>query len=492
VGSAGFRNALRKGLGLDETPPHQRKDAWQTLERYCIKLVVKYFAGFLDMLKVVREDGGLWHGEAMRDVLAFIIFNKVVAIGKPGSAGPGEVRFGLRKRSLLDKLETGESLGTVDLLDQVRLQGEQARKEREQKGGTREPAREPPAEPDDRELEDKLVVLKKLIKGLELPAELEAAVEAGDAHPLSPDAQIQAIRDWFDFAELRRLTGKDLVVTATNITAGRPVYFRESLTPDFPVIEAVRISGGFPILFKPTAVAYTPAGDPAKSGWRRDLAERKRFYQLNYCGYFVDGGFLNNHPMDAFNGIAAPAAGADSAPGSALFNTPQEMLGAPFGGNVLGFHLTNSVREPCPFDGSFRQTKGSRGLGPLMAGLSGTFFASASTLRFLDPRIESMTLPIRYGQMDLLDFKPDYFATLDVHGENYELVYQRIAGSVPPDAGAKAMDEMYGIFALRGQSKALGGRRDARKNQRQWKKALRERKRLLAVPAYRPPRLRGR
>jgi NTE family protein len=81
------------------------------------------------------------------------------------------------------------------------------------------------------------------------------------------------------FEQLKNLTDVDLVVTGTNLTARSVEYFSSTTTPKFPVIDAVALSMTFPI-FKPVWVEDTD-----------DVAS----------GYWVDGGFLNNLPIHAFD-----------------------------------------------------------------------------------------------------------------------------------------------------------------------------------------------
>lgn len=478
IGSPVFMLSLGRALGISGESDEQRKKAWRTLGRYCVLLLPRQFGrGFSRMLQALTADGGLWHGDRMRQVLGFVILNKVAVVGKPDPKGPADFTFAMRDVPLVTTLSRYESFVTADLfaLVQRRTKAEEKLERLAARADRRRTAKRG-TDRIDRKTEDakaRLDALENKIEALDLPPELEAAVGAG-ADLLSPAEQLRAILDWFDFATLRKLTGKDLVVTGTNITAGRPVYFRDGLTPDFPVVEAVRISGSFPLLFKPTAVAYRPSPRFAGRGRRRGGAEaRDRFYRLNYCGYFIDGGFLNNHPIDAFSGARRGPGGGDEE------NDPQEMLLAPFRGDVIGFELTNGVPEICPFGGTFRQTKSTRGLGAVLGGMLGTFYSAGATLRFLDPGIERRIVKVPFGNLDLFDLRPDYFAVLDTHGPIYDSVTKRILGSGQEGAGADALDRMFGIFAQRGAARSEGGRGDARRNQRQWKAAHKARKRLV-------------
>jgi predicted acylesterase/phospholipase RssA len=62
------------------------------------------------------------------------------------------------------------------------------------------------------------------------------------------------------FKEFFKLTGVDLIVTATNVTVKKPALFSYFFTPDFPVIEAVAISMAMPGLYKPVKISYDVMG----------------------------------------------------------------------------------------------------------------------------------------------------------------------------------------------------------------------------------------
>lgn len=93
------------------------------------------------------------------------------------------------------------------------------------------------------------------------------------------------------FAELLRITGKELVITSTNITAGCPKLFSAKLTPDFPVVEAVCMSMSIPGVFKPT---YVDALVNIAKGPNDDINK-------SYKGFYVDGGALNNIPIHVWD-----------------------------------------------------------------------------------------------------------------------------------------------------------------------------------------------
>lgn len=81
------------------------------------------------------------------------------------------------------------------------------------------------------------------------------------------------------FIKFNEATGIDLVMTGTNLSTRRPMIFSGVESPDFPVAEAVAISMNLPIVYKPVAVTARVNGED------------------HYQGLYVDGGLLNNLPI---------------------------------------------------------------------------------------------------------------------------------------------------------------------------------------------------
>lgn len=75
------------------------------------------------------------------------------------------------------------------------------------------------------------------------------------------------------FLELAKLTGKNLIVTGSNLTYARPEYFSVDTTPNMSVILALRISASIPFLFRPVS---------------------------NEGSLYVDGALFDNFPIDAW------------------------------------------------------------------------------------------------------------------------------------------------------------------------------------------------
>jgi predicted acylesterase/phospholipase RssA len=77
------------------------------------------------------------------------------------------------------------------------------------------------------------------------------------------------------------ITGVDLRISGTNMTAGENLIFSIETTPHFPVAEAVGISMNIPGIFKPVHIKNEISESPLTGLW-------------------VDGGLLNNLPFQAF------------------------------------------------------------------------------------------------------------------------------------------------------------------------------------------------
>lgn len=87
------------------------------------------------------------------------------------------------------------------------------------------------------------------------------------------------------FAQHKKLHGVDLRLTGTNLETGQSRIFSAARThtPEFRVIDAVRISLSLPFFFKPFVISVGP-----------------------YRGTWIDGGILNNNPIHAFDDPDAP------------------------------------------------------------------------------------------------------------------------------------------------------------------------------------------
>jgi NTE family protein len=103
------------------------------------------------------------------------------------------------------------------------------------------------------------------------------------SNPPPKDEDLLAQARGMTFADFFTLTKVDLVIAGTNLTTGKPAYFSNSTTPQFPVIEAVGLSMSIPMFFKSV---YLDIGDESYDDFK---------------GWWGDGGVINNFPLHAFN-----------------------------------------------------------------------------------------------------------------------------------------------------------------------------------------------
>ncbi|MDN4646377.1 patatin-like phospholipase family protein [Arthrobacter sp. PsM3] len=80
-----------------------------------------------------------------------------------------------------------------------------------------------------------------------------------------------------------------LRVTGSELCSTQSMIFSGTTTPNFPVADAVRISMGLPIAYKPYTIQSTNDGMPP-------------------CGVYVDGGVYSNLPLNAFSDQEATTA----------------------------------------------------------------------------------------------------------------------------------------------------------------------------------------
>lgn len=92
------------------------------------------------------------------------------------------------------------------------------------------------------------------------------------------------------FYDLFNLTGVDLVIVGTNVSAHSGRYFSVGHTPDFPVVAAVVLSMSMPFVFKPVLVNTHVDSDRSEDD-----------YTKSYNGMYVDGGMAQNFPLHAFD-----------------------------------------------------------------------------------------------------------------------------------------------------------------------------------------------
>ena len=344
----------------------EQKKALEGLQKTGLSLLKTFLQAPITAIaaKALIDDGGLLQGDVTRDILTTVVFNKYYVIS--GEVGKdwqlvkrGEALETTLSRFADESFDLAAIAAAVAHADAGAASG--AKPKRPAKAAHNTTALERAAAKDSAAARDKVIakideyfVLSAGLeaKGVQLAKKNEAAVfgsltsletqirelkAIAATHNFSADRmlmpiakQIHKIKTGLTFAKLFAATGKDLVVTGTNISASQPVFFRAALTPDFPVLDAVAISASFPFLFRPTAICYQ-----GLAGKGRERA----FYDRHYSGYFIDGGIFNNLPINAFNGNQADGLTADA------LCSPPEMLFKEYKCNVLAFELTNDTRK---------------------------------------------------------------------------------------------------------------------------------------------------
>ena len=66
--------------------------------------------------------------------------------------------------------------------------------------------------------------------------------------------QTQGVDPNITFKQLKKISKYRLIITASNISRSAPKYFSAKDTPDFPILTALRISGGYPFAFTPVEI----------------------------------------------------------------------------------------------------------------------------------------------------------------------------------------------------------------------------------------------
>jgi|GEM_PF-6761497 len=479
----------------------EQKKALEGLQKTGLSLISLFLKAPITAIaaKALIDDGGLLQGDVTREILTTVVFNKYYVIaGEPGKdwklVKRGEALETTLSRFANETFDLAAIATAVAQSDAGVTAGSKSR--RAAKQDRKATALERAAAKDSDAARNKVLtkvdeyfVLSTALetKGVSLTKKdnadtfgslgsLEAQIAELRAiatmHNLSGDRtlmpiaeQIRKIKTGLTFARLLTATGKDLVVTGTNISASQPVFFRAALTPDFPVLDAVAISASFPFLFRPTAVCYH-----GLAGKGRERA----FYDKHYSGYFIDGGVFNNLPMNAFNGNQV-----DGLTGDALCSPP-EMLFKEFKCNVLAFELTNDARkEECVFAGGYKAGKKHRDIKAVLTdGLMGSFYAMGGPLQRAQAGMDEQVIRVAPGNLGLFDMVPDYYAIADMFGHNYETAYKFAMDKASPIKGRDAAIRALGDFS-KFDSADTSERRDARRAKRAWDKNRQVRKALM-------------
>lgn len=89
------------------------------------------------------------------------------------------------------------------------------------------------------------------------------------------------------FGELHTNTGKTLIITGTSVNKRETLYFDWKRTPDLKIIDALIISTSYPLYYRGVEVD-------------KDLAGKLTYYNITIGDMLIDGGVLNNFPMNVF------------------------------------------------------------------------------------------------------------------------------------------------------------------------------------------------
>jgi predicted acylesterase/phospholipase RssA len=90
------------------------------------------------------------------------------------------------------------------------------------------------------------------------------------------------------FSDFKNIFGCDLVIMGTNLETNKSHAFCKLTTPEFYVEDAIRISTSLPLIYKPFIIRNS------------DNYFKNKLTDDYILGTWVDGGYLNNSPVDIF------------------------------------------------------------------------------------------------------------------------------------------------------------------------------------------------
>lgn len=480
-------------IGRAFTAPREEQDAfmakmWMELIKFGWGVVWSPFTNLA--LKSLMNDGGLLNGQKIRDLLVYAGFNKCVIL--PATDGSRDWRMVRRPETLVKTLNRlSGTLTSPDNQAYSRKFGSVLGNARHQTfaGKIHRPDRFRAVDADlfyaldcaylaleESEVFDGGRGNTQAIEEawIDITSSMEALTTYVRQYmvlsdePLSiPVArQFEIIEEELTFERFHANLGVDVVLPSANYTTSSASYWRRSLTPDFPVIEAARTAGAFPGLFKPTAIAYRPADDAKGFASQADKADyawhqqgeiscdtqeqfddqmnysmRDWFYDTHYRGYFNDAGIFNNLPIHAFNGIV-PKTGASTQDEDQIdpaeFHLPHESLQQPLNPRVLGIELTNQNLShyltkdkmfrptPSPFARGYTYRSGLktvldnklRSFPALIGGILNALYAMSGKFRRLDPEVDRAVLQVIHGNIGMWDMIPNENAIRDCYAFN--------------------------------------------------------------------------
>lgn len=440
-------------------------------------------------LKAVIDEGGLMNGQKIRDLLVFATFNKCSI--QPDPDRTGAWKLVRRPQTLVKTLNNLTSKSrSYERMEFANAHGAKLSNIRFKPLASKRRERKRFRDVDDTLFAALTAVERKIIEdGLTAREDIEArwkgetddlaelaraaqvALATDDQAEFYPvEEQFRIIEEELTFEKLHAMLGIDLVCTSANYTTSSACYWRRSLTPDFPVIEAARTAGAFPGLFKPTAIAYRPASTDKGFGSAQDQTAqdhspcrdeavssdtldqikpglpytvRDWFYDTHYRGYFNDAGVFNNLPIHAFNGMLSKDAELpEGMIDPAEFHMPHESLQKPLNSKVLGIELSNQDLShyitkdrmyrppPSPFARGYKYRAGMRdeldnrlrSFSGLLGNILNALYAMSGKFRRLDPEVERAIVPVIHGNIAMWDMKPNMPAIRDCYGFNIRRV----------------------------------------------------------------------
>ncbi|QCO54680.1 hypothetical protein EOK75_02015 [Pseudorhodobacter turbinis] len=416
------------------------------------KEIPMFVGALVKPVQIMMSEGGLFDGARVRYIIARLIYEKVRV--HPHYHGTNKHKFSRRGEPLTSALQN-ETVQAFGPDENVKRLTPKNRKNIQDKVNTAEkelirlealPEADPQALAElNAELAALLGEMTREPKSTPYPASARGRLDA--LHTL---LDIESIRDHFDiiqteysFERHKALFPHHLVLSAANISIGEGCYFNASLTPDFPIVDALGMSMSIPGIWRPVAVKYRPANGAGRQ-LPNEQGQDKNFYDRNYFGWFVDGGVFENLPLFAFNGYQTPK-GREIDPHlqTPLEATIQNLDGFPEG-QILGISNSGSkcvvvddgdgpkpalksgkvrqqdaMRLPNP-QGHFKTNKISFGavLGSTFEGI----FGDAFKLRGYEAEpYQSHILPVDYGFMGALEFAANIQELYAVETLNYKM-----------------------------------------------------------------------
>lgn len=97
------------------------------------------------------------------------------------------------------------------------------------------------------------------------------------------------------FLEAYQRTSKTLVITTVDITTGELIYMSRETTPHLQIKKAVRRSTALPLVYKPDIETI-----------KTEIIENDETTWKDLDHYYIDGGILDNFPIDYFDKIIKP------------------------------------------------------------------------------------------------------------------------------------------------------------------------------------------